>query len=259
MTVLKVLVDYDTLQDTRLGVLQYHNKAEALYYINNQHAWHNRIMDKTNSIDLKTFELFYANRAETPEEVLATPITPMIFIIAKLVKENIDNADSRFYDTRMGIHINIWPYEMSHSVRETLRLTLFKYLDVGPIVDLSIVRLPPKDITPRRLFEEYQIYYTYGLKEWIAAQGEELLKFQIPNNVIVTPKLFRNDDHDVMREVEKHRDTDCDLFDAIAREHRGLIDIQFLDVSYFSFMPLPEDNDVEFIQSYYMTPSSDNP
>ena len=71
MTVLKVLVDYDTLQDTRLGVLQYHNKAEALYYINNQHAWHNRIMDKTNSIDLSYHKSLMILMNSTPAFLLS--------------------------------------------------------------------------------------------------------------------------------------------------------------------------------------------
>ena len=76
----KILVDYDCLQDTRLGVLNKHDPDEAIYYLRNYQEWHSRIVDETRKIDRDTFSLFYADRENHPEEFLSVPITPIILI-----------------------------------------------------------------------------------------------------------------------------------------------------------------------------------
>lgn len=148
-----IIVELDALQDTALGVIAAHNAELGVKAVMDEEFWHSRVVEGMGSLlPPDVFDTLYAGRASNAMEVLRnSPLTGVPLMIAKFVASHAANADARFYDSKMAIHINIWPYDMTPDVRDIYRRTAYKWFDIGPITDLQIVRFSPSELTPKYL------------------------------------------------------------------------------------------------------------
>lgn len=246
-----ILVDYDCLQDTRLGLLNYHNPDEAIYYLRNYKEWHERIVDESRTFNRETFALLYKEREDHPEEFLAVPMTSIILIIQKLLDAHARDTNARFYNSKIGLKINIYPYLFSEEVKDLLRRTIFSHLINVPLLDIDFVRMAPEDLTPDLLVRDYLFYYCYSIDDFLAAQIENLTKLAIPNISVISPKLFLN--YNPEKDAEKLAELETkigekDIFEFISKELAPLINIEFIDVSFFSFLPVPTAEEYALIK-----------
>ena len=241
-----ILVDLDSLQDTRFGVLTTHfpNVANAL--LDDQYTWLNREEDKVNGVDKDVFSVLYGGRANDPETVLGnSPPTAIPLIINRAIAEHTASADTQFYESRLKVHINAWPYKFTHEVKDVLCRTVYEWIKVGHIADIRVVDYSPEELSSKFIAESgYDILYMYDLKKWVEAQGESLVKFVIPAVTIVSPRIIRNRDEALLAEVPT-KFKDRDMFETISEELRYIIGMDFIDLSYFSFIPIPTEAELE--------------
>jgi hypothetical protein len=235
-----ILVSLDDLQDTRIGTLYYHDPEAAIDLINNQEKWLFRTVDRTDKIDLRTFKLLYDRRTENAEAILgASPVTSIALLINKVLTENTSNADALFYESKLGVHVNIWPYSMTEDVQDVLRRTLFQWFYSGEIYELRIVSISPSELSPQKILnEEYVIIYTYDMTEWIRHHGKGFFTAAMPTLTVVAPRLLRDDNPEHIRAIMEDKEQ-RDVFDIVADHMGHIFEVTFLDVSYFSFIPVP--------------------
>ena len=241
-----ILIDYDCLQDTRLGVLNLHSPEEAIYYLDHHEEWVSRETDCSKKIDPLTFALFYKERADHPEEVLAVPMTPLILMINKILEEHAKYSDARFYNSRLGIHVNTYPYLFSPIVSDLLRRTIFTHLEGVPVTDVTMVSLRPKDITPDKLVNDYPFYYTYSLEDWLEVNGNSLVDKPVPLANIIAPRIYKKYNKETINKLKEDLNGG-DVFDFITKEHAPLISLSFLTLDYFSFLPVPTQEEFNSI------------
>lgn len=241
-----ILVDLDSLQDTRFGVLTTHfpNIANAL--LDDQYKWLYRTEDVVPGVDKEVFSTLYNGRAANPETILGnSPVTAIPLIINRAVAEHAASADTQFYNSRLKVHINVWPYKFTDEVKDVLCRTVYEWIKLGYIADIRVVDYSPAELSSKFIIEcGYDILYMYDLKAWIVAQGEALVKFVVPTVTIVSPRIIRNHDKQLLSEVPA-KFKDRDLFETLSEELRYIVGMDFIDLSYFSFIPIPTEAELE--------------
>ena len=240
-----IIVELDALQDTALGVIAAHNAGLGVKAVMDEEFWHSRVVEGMGSLlPPDVFDTLYAGRASNAMEVLRnSPLTGVPLMIAKFVASHAANADARFYDSKMAIHINIWPYDMTPDVRDIYRRTAFKWFDIGPITDLQIVRFSPGELTPKYLNGAYTQMYIRDIRPWFKAQAEALAKYQIPLFTMVAPRIVRNVDKTLFDSIPSDKKS-LDLFEETTRWHSGIIGLDFIDNRFFSYIPVPTEDDL---------------
>ena len=246
-----ILVDLDSLQDTRFGVLGNHFPNIARSLLDDQYRWLNRTSDHVDGVDDDVFRTLYADRMNNPDKVLGnSPLTSIPAILSKHILAHSGSADAQFVGSRLRLHINTWPYQFTEEVTDIFVRTLATWLKgTEYLTEIKAVYLPPSALTPRYIMEMgYDVLYMYDLLAWINAQGEALIKLVLPTISLVTPRLMRNPDAEELKLIPaafKGRD----LFTTLTEELRYIIDLDFLDASYFSFVPVPTAQDLEDIET----------
>lgn len=244
-----ILVDIDAIQDTALGVIAHYDEDTGIRLINDQAFWHSRVIEGDGClITPEIFDKIYAERAEHGPQVLgASPLTPIVLIIAQMLSKHGVDADARFYDSKMSVDINIWPYEMTAEVRDLYQRTAYPWFSGGPCLAVNIVRLSPEDLTPQMLQSKYSVWYTRDIRPWFKANGEKLVNYVIPLFSIIAPRILRLSPTVNLNNIPSNRRND-DLFTETSKLHQGLIDLTFLDVVNFSYIPVPEESDLKLLQ-----------
>ena len=241
-----IIVELDALQDTALGVIAAHNAGLGVKAVMDEEFWHSRVVEGMGTLlPPDVFDTLYASRANNALEVLRnSPLTGVPLMISKFVSSHAVNADARFYDSKMAIHINIWPYEMTAAVRDIYKRTAYNWFNSGPITDLQIVRFSPGELTPQYLSGAYTQMYVRDIRPWFKAQAEALSKYQIPLFTIVAPRIVRNVDKANFDAIPADK-KNLDLFEETARWHGGIIGLDFVDNRFFSYIPVPTEDDLD--------------
>lgn len=249
MSKIGLLVELDALQDTALGVIAAHNQALGFIAVRDEEMWHNRVVEGIPKyLPPDVFDTLYSNRAHNALDVLGnSPLTGIPLMVGKFVNAHATNADARFYDSKLSIHVNIWPYDMTPSVKDILKRTVFTWFSIGPIVDLQIVRLSPEELTPQYLNGNYTQMYVRDIRPWFTAQAEMLSKYSIPLFTIVAPRIIRNTNKSEFDAIPSNK-KDVDLFAETVKWHTGIIGLDFIDNKFFSYIPLPSEKDIKVIE-----------
>lgn len=229
----RILVDLDTLLDTRLGVVNFVSKEAASYLIKNEAYW-----DRENDfwepltgglITQAQFDEAWAarggnNSADVLNGSVLSGIQP--FIMRVLTEDLVNRANLMGDDMDdVGITVNTWPYSLSLNEIEDMR-DITEYL-FGPI-HIEIVDIPLSEITPEFLDKHFSAVVTYNFLEWIKLHYEGLAKARMNDFNFISARIF---EHDVSKVSIDEKKTAVDMFRIEKLIH---MDFEFIDARHFS-------------------------
>jgi hypothetical protein len=188
--VLKLYVDFDTLFDTRMGALMV-LKGDDIVAEATKKGYLKRLTDVWSHIGLdvnqEEYEKVYADRGV---EVLRKSIlTPMVHAVSVMGKKLMDNLYKQPFYKSVEIDINVYPFQMTDSVKMTLLKGLLTYFPVDNLF-LNIVYFPTSDLTLDRIKTEYTDLVIYHWDKWLACHGMSLSTVSSPKTQIVIPALY---------------------------------------------------------------------
>ncbi|AAL83048.1 hypothetical protein FDI90_gp225 [Pseudomonas phage PA7] len=231
----KILIDLDSLLDTRLGTIRLLNKDAANKLVTNgQVYWHREMDDWTKLTDgLVTNEQFVEayskrggeNTADTINSSIFTGIIPFIIqLIAQSDLNRLDGIVNANFET--CLEVNIWPYELTPDAQDELLYCLHKY--IGDHIQITLINTQLTDLTCSRLNSIYSMAIMYNFGEWCKTHVLELGQVLMPDFTIIGPKLFEKDVSELAVEDKQFIIMDFQL------KHKLNIDFDFIDAEYFS-------------------------
>lgn len=182
----KILIDLDSLIDTRLGLL---NLIDPHFVANMDiDKYINRIMDKFESPAMPPgkFAALYAKR--DIDTLRAGVPTPILIKVAEVLREKLTGGMTPQPGSINEMDINIYPYRLSDDERaELASVTEFR---MAAKLKVNIIRTPPSALPYSYVNDNYYAAILYGWQDWVIAQGENALSATCPDLRVIVPKLL---------------------------------------------------------------------
>lgn len=230
----RILVDLDTLLDTRLGVINMLNPKAAEHIIKNDDYW-----DRENDFwelltnGLVTREEFNEGWAARGGNNSATVLNGSVIsgiqpFIMRVITEDLVNRANQMGDEldQLCLVINTWPYALSLDEIEDMRdIAIYLF---GATTPTEVVCIPLDKITPGFLDKDYAAMITYSFIEWIKIHFADLAKARMNCFNFISPRIF---EQDVSKLSVDEKKTIIDVFRIEKLIH---MDFEFIDARYFS-------------------------
>jgi hypothetical protein len=182
-SVIHVLVDLDSIMDTRLPILYSidENLAERTIKSGN---YFKRYKDEFEYVTLDIFKPLYKDRTKNVLS-LATP-TAMLDTISDYCSEAILQNKVTGGDGKLIIYLNIYPYNLSHSEYDNLAKGLM-YM-IGD-VEVKVVSMDKEELTPKWVDDNLAMLVLYDGLEWLEYHTAMLniIKNPINNVALMVP------------------------------------------------------------------------
>lgn len=230
----RILVDLDTLLDTRLGVLNMISPLAAERIIKKEEYW-----DRENdnwavlTEGLVTNEQFKEawdarggnNSADVLNGSILSGIQPFIM---RLLAEDLVNRANLMGDPMddVGITVNTWPYALNPDETEDARDAAV-YL-FGASTSIEVVCIPMTLLSPLYLDQHFAACITYNFIEWMHTHYLELSKVQMSCFNFISPRIYEQDVSKLPVDEKKT------IIDAFRVEKLIHMDFEFIDARYFS-------------------------
>lgn len=233
----RIMVDLDTLLDTRLGIINMLN-PEAASLMTKRNAYWDRENDfwEVLTDGLVTREAFaeaWATRGDnTPEIINGSVMTNIHPFIMRLIGEDLLLRANQMGDEldQLCLTINTWPYVLGPDGTEDMR-DIAEYM-FGASTPVEIVWVPIEKITPGFLDKDYAAVISYNFIEWIKMHFEDLARSRMNCFNYIGPRIY---EHDVSKLTADEKKTIIDLFRLEKLIH---MDFEFIDARYFSMVQL---------------------
>lgn len=214
MTDQAILVDLDSLLDTRLGTLalideDLAGKAAGRKYLNRNTDKMGDVLDVEGLNE--TFAEKYKNRdTDTLKASYLTKIPLVINEVTSAWGELLRNGPNV---TSISVDINIYPYELSEEETSMLVTTLMSYCTIDTKV--SVVSIKPEELRPALIKERWTLLFMYDFDEWLGYHYKSLMEgVKIPDVTISTPTIKRGNDLDP-NTLREQKLEDADPFAAL--------------------------------------------
>lgn len=230
----RILVDLDTLLDTRLGVINMLNPKAAEVLIKSDRYW-----DRENDfweiltdglITREQFNEAWAARGGNNSATVlnGSVISGILPFLLKLLTEDLINRANLMGDEMdsVGVTINTYPYALSLDETEDMRdIAVYMF---GVSTEIEIVCIPLSIVSPVFLDKGFAAMVTYNFIEWIKFHHVELSQVQLNCFNFISPRIY---EHDVSKLSIDEKKTVIDMFRIEKLIH---MDFEFIDARYFS-------------------------
>ncbi len=221
--------DLDSLFDTRFAVLEEISPRLAIENLVN--GWQTRKADVPIGMPLEDFQTLYSLRTdETLAKASQTEVLELMrHWVADIVKLSAGSPDK----TTVRIFINVFPFELSEKQARELGEQFKAFFP--PDVDLTMLNIDPKKITPataKKYFAGMFMYDYHLWKEHHAKEGN-FKDIKLPDTALYTPGIF----HGKMpteAELREYTENKIDIFKEWEMYVGPIIGIEFLPVQVFS-------------------------
>lgn len=185
----RVLVELDSLLDTRIATVARMNSAAAVIMLDGRYQ--ERDIDDfkvlTNGlIDNEAFDKQYSERDR--ETLKLARLTNIIKLIQFIVRETEIQKETEPFTNSLSIDVNLYPYILDSHEKELIVDMLTFY--VGVEVYVSTVFYPLDAITPSFIKDKYSAVIIYQFNKWFELHAKELNNIMIPRNMIFAPALL---------------------------------------------------------------------
>lgn len=234
----RILIDLDTLLDTRLGVINTINPEAAKYIAKSNDYW-----DRENDfwevltgglVTREQFDVAWSERGgnNSADVINSSVITDIVPLVMKLLGEDLVNRANLMGDEldMISIAVNTWPYALSLDEKEDMR-DIATYL-FGETTPIEIIDVPMSYITPTYLDEHFAAVITYNFLEWIRMHHADLGKARMNCFNFIGPRIFEKD---VSKLTIDEKKTILDVFRLEKLIH---MDFEFIDARHFSMLRL---------------------
>ena len=170
-----LLVDLDSLFDTRLPVLMGISEAAA-YNVLNSGYYYNRVKDEFDLIPASIFRTIYRYRTKgVLEYALPTHIfNVMASILDDIYRDdtkNVLNKDDKY------LYINLYPYELSVNEKDILSKAIKQLI---PPVNIKFINVNNVELTPKWIYNNVSSMIKYDLQDWIEWHVSDLSLLEQP-------------------------------------------------------------------------------
>ena len=170
-----LLVDLDSLFDTRLPVLMGISEAAA-YNVLNSGYYYTRVKDEFDLIPASIFRTIYRYRTKG---VLEYALPTHIFnVMASLLDDiyrddtkNVLNKDDKY------LYINLYPYELSVNEKDILSKAIKQLI---PPVNIKFINVNNVELTPKWIYNNVSSMIKYDLQDWVEWHVSDLSLLEQP-------------------------------------------------------------------------------
>ena len=227
-----VLVELDTLLDTRFGLLcqRFPSQVPTVNmeeYVNRNHNKLHEIF----SVNKNEWESAWEQRDLTV--LKHSHVTSLGKTLGRLMMSHKVRGDTSPIHDRLHVLVNYWPYKLDEALIEAFTLAIVELTIEGTLV--SMVSHPPEELTPKLVDERYAAMIMYDAIPWIDAQKEALASHRIPRVTLYTQGVFINDDPELLESIERES---IDPFARLKQQLAEYFSIHWWKPGYFS-LPLP--------------------
>ena len=225
----KLLVDIDTIFDTRLTILtQVTSPAYATSILVNNYQ--ERMED---GFGVDDWDTKYADR--NISTLRASFITNMVPVLINIIKSAGDGVGiAKAYDI-LTLSINTHPYVLNTKEKDLLAELIST--TAGELLDIEFLLLSPMFTTPQWLQGNYMGFIKYDGASWLTLHVDDLLSNPIPEITMFLPKIISGDvslEQDI-RDISDKMDPNSDeVFSALEAGLIESISLDFLDISAFN-------------------------
>lgn len=215
-----ILIDIDSIMDTRLVMLYSINEELAIEIFNS--TYHLRTTDIFGNIPYNLFKGLHDLRNKA---ILNYAIpTNALSIVTSILATNV--ADIKNLDENYTIYLNTYPYKLNKVEEDNFTKTIEK---IAPDADIEFLYLSKKELTPN-IINEKEIYsiIMYDGAEWLEKQNRLL---NIVDNPLLGKTLFIPA---IVNERLPNLKINRNLFDTISKSLELIMTVIFVDVEYFS-------------------------
>jgi len=224
-----LLIDLDSLFDTRLGLMAILDDKEVLEK-NYGEGYFARERDVFSGIDEKDWYRLYGSR---DKKVLKNAqITPMIGFIREFIYETLAGNVNTPQLLKPFVHVNTWPYQLLEQEQAMILQGLIAH--VGTKADIQIVHLDPKLLTPVYVNTNYSMLVMYEYEKWLAAHfsNSEAITKTCPDVGLIGPRVLR-EGSSVVTKVD-------DVFSITEQRMEVFVKLKHLPIEMFSTIATPQ-------------------
>lgn len=227
----KVYVSLDTLLDTRIATLDQLDPVSAKLI--GEARYHTRTIDvfdrNGSAIKQTAYEEAYNNRQY--ETLAHATMTWLPRYLLTLVSKLTMKQGMPLLSEQINISVDMYPYNLSESVQESLMAAMETYTNGAAKIDL--VYYLPEDLSVSMIKHSYDICFMYDFDGWLGLHKEEFARTQIPEVRFVVPRLYLKDSPAPLRDKLSKEEY---VWEQMSLLLMGLVGVVFMDVRLFSFI-----------------------
>lgn len=226
----KVLIDMDSLLDTRLGVLAGLSEEAVRKVIATPAYWQREHTDWSaltgGLVDNPTF--YEAWKTRNNADLHRSVMTGIVLPVSRVIAEYNRNVQDGIVDDDICLEVNLHPYTLDYDETEELEGVLHELL--YPELSISFCSRPMEELTPKVMNENYAAVFLFDFPPWIKHHCFNLGKQRCRGLNVIIPKLFEKDPRNLTKEQKQEEVFGFRLW---LMEY---IDFEFVDVEWFSML-----------------------
>ncbi len=186
---MKVYLELDAALDTRLAVVSSLDQQAAVKLVTSD-AYYQRLKDDFSDITGIPHETYKQVWESRTADILPRSIKTHIPILLNKLMHHLEYLEETTpYMPDVALEVNVWPYvDLTMPERDMLQLAFTAHSGINTIP--QIVCFDPKELTPRRLRNEYSGLILYNLRDWLQHHLLEFPKCICPDVSVLAPALF---------------------------------------------------------------------
>lgn len=231
----KILIDLDSILDTRLGTISRINPEAAKYIVQSQNYWYRDFDDwaklTNNLITNEQFIKAYGERGgeNTADTINSSIVSGIMIFISKLIAIDESHRLDGLGDplSEIALEINVWPYELDLDTKDELVDCIRQWGGLSE-TQITITNTPLDQLTCSLLNDKYACAIMYDVNRWCKTHMYELANVCMSDFNMIGPKLFEIDPKDLTVEEKQEK------FAAFRILRLANMDFEFIDAEYFS-------------------------
>lgn len=219
-----ILIDLDTILDTRLSTLSLLDRDLTLMLIEDNY-FNKRLYDEFGYIDNYSFKQVYKDRnLKTLSKSYITKMTELLsieidLISSKKMQSGLTNV--------VNVDVNIYPYKLNKAISKKITNAIYKTL-LTDNVYINLVSIANEELTMKLIESKYDVVIKYDGLEWL----DYLLtvkKDNAPSSKLYVPALLQEPiQFNSVKALEN-------LLNSVSELYKPYIDITFISVEFFNY------------------------
>tara|TARA_B100002019_G_scaffold137804_1_gene118737 strand:- start:177 stop:944 length:768 start_codon:yes stop_codon:yes gene_type:complete len=229
MSAKRILIDIDTLLDTRLGLLHTLNPEAVKRVVVNDRYWLRDYDDwEVLTEGLVTKSQFDDAWKQRTTDILQHSMMTSIFLpLESMLSVHIQNSEEGISDGVLTVVVNEAPYQISDEVREGIQLAFQAHLSFP--VSVIFINKTLKELDVGYVMDNFHQVFMYETHEWVSKHGFEIeKKMHCPGLTFVLPRLFIKDPSNLTTDEKKK------ITFSFAMVMRYYFEAQMIESEFFS-------------------------
>ena len=218
-----ILVDLDSILDTRLGVLSELDDDKLKKVME---MYHTRDIDE---FPYYSFNRFKENYDKRDKSILSNSlITPVMFLVIEFVNKTLMQILNSPFHYKPKIIVNVHPYDLSEEeINDIIKLIVLK---TDKNCDVEVINKSVGDITVGYVKENISIMVMYEYYKWIEyhSVNKAFTKLTCPDINLFAPAIY-------FKPKQPRDDNKEDPFSSMEEIVKPLIGLKLFPIEYFSF------------------------